>query len=169
MANKENIALLTKYQMRVLFYKCKEGATHEEIAEKLGRHVNTVQHHMTEIYKILEISAPGKSKEEMDSELKNEIGPIIRQMFRTVDEIKIWAPSKKKSPSDEAEQTEDKIQEPGQVKESVPPYQPPLKTNHQRLRLFNLHHLAGPESPGGGLSSRSSLFYSLRSGATIPL
>ena len=50
MANKDNISLLSKYQMRVLYYKCKEGATHEEIAEKLGRDVNTVQYHMTKIY-----------------------------------------------------------------------------------------------------------------------
>lgn len=58
MANKENISLLSKYHMRVLYYKCKEGATHEEIAEILGRDVNTVKYHMTKIYKILEISEP---------------------------------------------------------------------------------------------------------------
>jgi len=112
MANKDNISLLSKYQMRVLYYKCKEGATHEEIAEILGRDVNTVQYHMTKIYKILEITAPGKSKEEMDSELKNEIGPIIRQMFHTIDDVKIWAPSKKKAPDEEIEKPE-------------PPYHPP--------------------------------------------
>ena len=97
MANKEKISLLSKYQMRVLYYKCKEGATHEEIAEKLGRDVNTVQYHMTKIYKILEISEPGKSKEEMDSELKNEICPIIRQMFHSIDDVRIWAPSLKEN------------------------------------------------------------------------
>ena len=101
MANKENISLLSKYQMRVLYYKCKEGATHEEIAEILGRDVNTVQYHMTKIYKILEITEPGKSKEEMDSELKNEICPIIRQMFHTIDDVKIWAPSIKKTPDEQ--------------------------------------------------------------------
>jgi formylglycine-generating enzyme required for sulfatase activity/DNA-binding CsgD family transcriptional regulator len=112
MANKENIYLLSKYQMKVLYYKCKEGATHEEIAEILGRDVKTVQYHMTIIYKILEITGPGKSKEEMDSELKNEICPIIRQMFRTFDDVKTWAPSTKKTLDEENE-------------EPAPPYQPP--------------------------------------------
>jgi formylglycine-generating enzyme required for sulfatase activity/DNA-binding CsgD family transcriptional regulator len=95
MANKDNIALLSKYQMRVLYYKCKEGATHAEIAVLLDRDVNTVQYHMTKIYEILEIKKSGKSKEDMDSELKIEICPIIRDMFNTYDEIKIWAPFKK--------------------------------------------------------------------------
>jgi formylglycine-generating enzyme required for sulfatase activity/DNA-binding CsgD family transcriptional regulator len=113
MANKENISLLSKYQMKVLYYKCKEGATHEEIAEILGRDVNTIQYHMTKIYRILEISAPGKSKEEMDSELKNEIGPIIRQMFPTVEAIKTWAPSVRRPPDEEEEEG------------TEPPYQPP--------------------------------------------
>jgi formylglycine-generating enzyme required for sulfatase activity len=67
---------------------------------------------MTKIYKILEIAGPGKSKEEMDSELKNEICPIIRQMFPTFDDVKTWAPSTKK--------TLDKKKE-----EPAPPYQPP--------------------------------------------
>ena len=111
MANKENISLLSKYQMKVLYYKCKEGATHEEIAEILGRDVKTIQYHMTKIYEIIEIKAPGKSREEMDSELKNEICPIIRQMFPTFDDIKIWAPSTKKIPDEE--------------KEEPAPYQPP--------------------------------------------
>ena len=123
MANKENISLLSKYQMKVLYYKCKEGATHEEIAQKLGREVNTVQYHMTKIYKILEISEPGKSKEELDSELKNEICPIIRQMFRDFDEVKLWAPSIKKT------QNATKAVEEGQDlgnKEDLPSsYQPP--------------------------------------------
>lgn len=112
MANKENISRLSKYQMKVLYYKCKEGATHEEIAEILGREVNTVQYHMTKIYKILEITGPGKSKEEMDSELKNEICPIIRQTFHSFDDVKTWAPFTKKTPVEEKE-------------EPVPPYQPP--------------------------------------------
>ena len=112
MANKDNISLLSKYQMRVLYYKCKEGATHEEIAVILGRDVNTVQYHMTKVYKILAISEPGKSKEEMDSELKNEICPIIRQMFNSIDDVKIWAPSIKKRT---------KIEKGG----NEPPYQPP--------------------------------------------
>ena len=112
MANKENISLLSKYQMKVLYYKCKEGATHEEIAEKLDRDVKTVQSHMSKIYEILEIRAPGKSREEMDSELKNEICPIIRHMFPTFDDIRIWAPSTKKIPDEEKE-------------EPAPSYQPP--------------------------------------------
>jgi DNA-binding CsgD family transcriptional regulator len=112
MANKEKIYRLSKYQMKVLYYKSKEGATHEEIAGKLGRDVKTVQSHMTNIYKILEISGPGKSKEEMDSELKNEICPIIRQMFSTFDDVKTWAPRINKTPDEEKE-------------EPVPPYQPP--------------------------------------------
>ena len=98
--------------MAVLYYKCKEGATHEEIAEILDRDVNTVQYHMTKIYKILNITGPGKSKEEMDSELKNEICPIIRQMFTTFDDIKTWAPSTKKISDEEKE-------------ELALPYQPP--------------------------------------------
>jgi formylglycine-generating enzyme required for sulfatase activity/DNA-binding CsgD family transcriptional regulator len=104
MARKENISLLSKYQMRVLYYKCRQGATHEEIAEILGRDVNTVQYHMTKIYKILEISGPGKSKEEMDSELKNEICPLIRQMFDSYDDVKLWAPSIKKTLDSEKEE-----------------------------------------------------------------
>ncbi len=112
MANKENISLLSKYQMKVLYYKCKEGATHEEIAEILDRDVNTIQYHMTKIYKILEISGPGKSKEEMDSELKNEICPVIRQMFDTFDDVKTWAPSIKKNSDKEKG-------------EATPPYQTP--------------------------------------------
>ena len=91
MANKDKIALLSKSQMMVLYYKCKEGLTHAQIAEILGREVNTVQYHMTRIYEILEIKQPGKSREEMDSELKNEIGPIIRSMFSSPDELKTWA------------------------------------------------------------------------------
>ena len=98
MANQEKINLLSKYQMRVLYYKCKEGLTHAEIAEKLNREVNTVQYHMTNIYTILEIKQPGKSKDEMDAELKNEICPIIREMFDSFDEIKLWAPQPSYSP-----------------------------------------------------------------------
>ena len=118
MANKANISLLSKYQMKVLYYKCKEGATHEEIAEKLGRTVNTIQYHMSKIYKTLEISGPGKSKEEMDSELKNEICPMIRQLFNTIDDVKIWAPSLKKTPEEENQESEE-------GEEPEPPYQPP--------------------------------------------
>ena len=111
MAKKEKISLLSKYQMRVLYYKCKEGATHEEIAEILGRHVNTIQYHMSKIYKTLEISEPGKSKEEMDSELKNEICPIIRQMFNSIDDIRIWAPSLKRIPDEQQEKQEEDIKD----------------------------------------------------------
>jgi formylglycine-generating enzyme required for sulfatase activity len=101
MANTKKISLLSKYQMKVLYYKSREGATHEEIAEILGRDVNTVQYHMTKIYKILDIAVPGKSKEEMDSELKNEVCPIIRQMFQSIDDVKTWAPSIKKLTDEE--------------------------------------------------------------------
>ncbi len=123
MANEENISLLSKYQMKVLYYKCKEGATHEEIAQKLGREVNTVQYHMTKIYKILEISEPGKSKEELDSELKNEICPIIRQMFRDFDEVKLWAPSIKKTQN--ATEAVEERQDLGDKEDLPSSYQPP--------------------------------------------
>jgi formylglycine-generating enzyme required for sulfatase activity/DNA-binding CsgD family transcriptional regulator len=117
MANKDNISHLSKYQMRILYYKCKEGATHAEIAARLGRDINTVQYHMTKIYTILEIKKTGKSKEEMDSELKNEICPIIREMFPTYDDVKIWAPVIKGRPQEEDENPSEEIEE--------PPYQPP--------------------------------------------
>lgn len=123
MANKDNIALLTKYQMRVLYYKCKEGATHEEIAAKLGRDVNTVQYHMTRIYTVLEIKKPGKSREEMDSELKNEIGPMIREMFPTYDDVKIWAPVIKDRLPDENENPVEDMDRPGWGQ--ALPYTPP--------------------------------------------
>jgi len=124
MANKEHIALLSKYQMKVLYYKCKEGATHEEIAVLLGRDVNTVQYHMTKIYKILEIKEPGKSKEEMDSELKNEICPIIRQRFNSFDDVRIWAPLRKETFHGTKDNSEEEVIEP-EGEESQPPYQPP--------------------------------------------
>jgi eukaryotic-like serine/threonine-protein kinase len=124
MANKEKIALLSKYQMKVLYYKCKEGATHAEIAALLGRDVNTVQYHMTKIYQILEIKKAGKSKEEMESELKNEIGPIIRQMFATYDEVKTWAPIIKDGSQEEGGNPDEEMDEP-LFEESQPPYKPP--------------------------------------------
>lgn len=123
MANKDNIAFLSKYQMRVLYYKCKEGATHEEIATYLGREVNTVQYHMTKIYTELEIKKAGKSREEMESELKNEICPIIRGMFSTYDDVKIWAPVIKDRLQEEEDPGED-MDEPV-LEESRPPYNPP--------------------------------------------
>ena len=55
MANKEKVVLLSKYQMRVLYYKCKEGASHADIAEYLDREINTIQYHMSKVYSILEI------------------------------------------------------------------------------------------------------------------
>ena len=124
MANKENIVLLSKYQMRVLYYKCKEGATHEEIAVILDRDVNTVQYHMTKIYKILEIKRPDKSKEAMDSELKNEICPLIRKMFTTYDEVKVWAPIKKGAGQEKTPNLEAEIAKP-LLEASPPPYTPP--------------------------------------------
>jgi formylglycine-generating enzyme required for sulfatase activity len=124
MANKDNIALLSKYQMRVLYYKCKEGATHAEIAVLLDRDVNTVQYHMTKIYTLLEIKTPGKSKEELDSELKNEICPIIREMFNSFDDIKVWAPIKKDTLQEKEERLDDYIDVTEQEK-SQPPYEPP--------------------------------------------
>jgi formylglycine-generating enzyme required for sulfatase activity len=124
MANKDNISHLSKYQMRILYYKCKEGATHAEIAAYLGRDVNTVQYHMTKIYTTLEIKKAGKSKEEMDSELKNEICPIIRQMFSTYDDVKIWAPVIKDRLQEENETPGEDIDE-QELEESRAPYQPP--------------------------------------------
>ncbi len=122
MANKDNIALLTKYQMRVLYYKCKEGATHEEIATYLGRDVNTVQYHMTKIYTVLEIKKSRKSKEVMESELNNEICPIIREMFPTYDDVKIWAPvirnKLQEEKEDSGEDMDDEV-------ETRPHYTPP--------------------------------------------
>ena len=124
MANIEKIAHLSKYQMRVLYYKCKEGATHAEIAALLDRDVNTIQFHMSKIYTILEIKKAGKSKEEMESELQNEIGPIIRKMFNTYDDVKIWAPVIKNTLQEEEENPDEDLQEPLLV-ESRPPYIPP--------------------------------------------
>ncbi len=124
MANKDNIALLSKYQMRVLYYKCKEGATHEQIAAYLGRDVNTVQYHMTKIYTVLEIRKPGKSREEMESELQNEIGPIIRQMFNSYDDLKIWAPVIRERAQEEKEDLRAEMEEPV-PEEFPPPYIPP--------------------------------------------
>ncbi len=118
MANKEKIALLTKYQMKVLYYKCTEGLTHEEIAVRLGRDVNTIQFHMTNIYEVLEIRQPGKSKAEMDSELKNEIGPIVRKMFSSLAEVNVWAPLHASSHREEDAPA-------GGGASSSPPYQPP--------------------------------------------
>jgi len=123
MANKENISLLSKYQMRVLYYKSKEGATHEEIAEILGRDVNTVQYHMSKIYKVLDITRPGKTREEMDSELKHEICPIIRQMFQSIDDVKIWAPSAARTNQDD--EGEEEIPAPAGNEAAASPYQPP--------------------------------------------
>ena len=124
MANKANIYQLSKYQMRILYYKCKEGATHAEIATLLGRDVNTVQYHMTKIYTILEIKKTGKSKEEMNSELSNEICPIIREMFPTYDDVKIWAPMIKDRSQDENENPGEDIDEPV-LEESRASYKPP--------------------------------------------
>jgi formylglycine-generating enzyme required for sulfatase activity/DNA-binding CsgD family transcriptional regulator len=124
MANRENIVLLSKHQMRVLYYKCKEGLTHAEIAEKLDREVNTIQYHMTNIYAILEIKETGKSKNEMDSELKNEICSIIRGMFSSYEDINIWAPqlSYKPPPSVERILRSDEDQPiPPEILEPPPP------------------------------------------------
>ena len=136
MANKDNISQLSKYQMRILYYKCKEGATHAEIAALLDKDVNTVQYHMTKIYKKLEIKKNGKSKEEMNSELLNEICPIIREMFPTYDDVKIWAPVIKERLPEENEIPDDAMEQPTNeipgdaieqptLEESRPPYQPP--------------------------------------------
>ena len=124
MANKENIVLLSKHQMKVLYYKCKEGATHAEIAELLNRDVNTIQYHMSNIYGVLEIRGPGKSKEEMDSELKNEICPVIRQMFNSYDDLKIWAPVLKDASQEESEELDEDLEGPV-FEETQPPYIPP--------------------------------------------
>lgn len=124
MANKANISQLSKYQMRILYYKCKEGATHPEIAALLDKDVNTVQYHMTNIYTVLEIKKPGKSKEEMNSELQNEICPIIREMFATYDDVKIWAPVIKDRSQDRNEDAGDDTDQP-ELEEARAPYQPP--------------------------------------------
>lgn len=117
MANQENIVYLTKSQMIVLYYKCREGATHAEIAGKIGRDVKTVQFHMTNIYTVLEIRKPGKSKKAMESELNNEIAPIIREMFPTFDDVKIWVPAVRDQGLEE---------EPDPAEGSdEPPYSPP--------------------------------------------
>jgi eukaryotic-like serine/threonine-protein kinase len=117
MANLENIARLSKYQMRILYYKCKEGATHAQIAALLDRDVNTVQYHMTKIYTILDIKQPGKSKEMMESELLNEVGPVIRGMFNTYEDVKIWAPVIRDARQEEEEQPA--------AEDPLPPYVPP--------------------------------------------
>jgi formylglycine-generating enzyme required for sulfatase activity/DNA-binding CsgD family transcriptional regulator len=141
MANVDNILLLSKYQMRVLYYKCKEGATHEQIAQILGRDVNTIQYHMTKIYKILQISAVGKTKEEMDSELKNEICPTIRQMFTTIDDVNTWAPLIKKASGVETGEREEPEFE--NKEELKPPYKPPPSVE-RILRQTDIHP-AAPE------------------------
>jgi formylglycine-generating enzyme required for sulfatase activity len=79
---------------------------------------------MTKIYTILEIKKAGKSKEEMESELKNEICPIIREMFSTYDEVKIWAPVIKDRLQEEKESPAKDMDEPI-LDESQPPYKPP--------------------------------------------
>ena len=124
MANKGKIFLLSKYQMRVLYYKCNEGLTHPEIAEKLDRSDKTVQAHMTNIYTILEIKKPGKSKYDMDSELKNEICPIIRKLFISYDDVKFWAPMKNATLEEILEVFAVKLDE-QELVELLSPYKPP--------------------------------------------
>jgi formylglycine-generating enzyme required for sulfatase activity len=79
---------------------------------------------MTKIYTVLEIRKPGKSREEMESELLNEIGPVIRQMFPTYDDVKIWAPLIRDRLQDEEEDPGEDADEPS-PEESLPPYIPP--------------------------------------------
>ena len=79
---------------------------------------------MSKIYTILEIKRAGKSKEEMESELQNEIGPIIRKMFNTYEDVKIWAPVIKNALQEEEENPDEDLQGP-RVEESRPPYIPP--------------------------------------------
>ena len=134
MANNEKIALLTKYQMKVLYYKCTEGLTHEEIAARLERDVNTVQFHMTNIYDVLEIRQPGKSKAEMDSELKNEVGPVIRKMFSSMADVNVWAPRLARAAQ------EDDLPA-GERAASPPPYQPPPSVEKV------LHQTGSPPAP----------------------
>lgn len=95
--------------MRVLYYKCKEGASHPEIAAHLDRHINTIQYHMSKIYSVLGITPPGISKEEMDSELKNEICPIIRKLFDTFDDVNLWASAQNSVSHERIEQHEEDI------------------------------------------------------------
>ena len=150
MANKENIALLTKYQMRVLYYKCKEGATHEEIATKLGRDVNTVQYHMTKIYTVLEIRKAGKSREEMESELNNEICPLIREVFPTYDDVKIWAPVFRNKLQEGKENSDEDLEE-SLLEESQRPYIPPPSVQKLLVSAENqaIHpEIIAPPPPG---------------------
>ena len=150
MANKENIALLTKYQMRVLYYKCKEGATHEEIATKLGRDVNTVQYHMTKIYTVLEIRKAGKSREEMESELNNEICPLIREMLPTYDDVKIWAPVFRNKLQEGKENSDEDLEE-SLLEESQRPYIPPPSVQKLLVSAENqaIHpEIIAPPPPG---------------------
>jgi len=150
MANKDKIALLSKYQMMVLYYKCREGLTHAEIAALLGRDVNTIQYHMTKIYMILEIKQAGKSKEEMDSELKNEIGPIIRNMFNRLDDVKIWAPILKDTLIGENDQLQEAKNEPP-AESSRPAYTPPPSVTRVLNRPQNQPvrpEIFGPPPPG---------------------
>jgi formylglycine-generating enzyme required for sulfatase activity len=154
MAIKENLSLLSKYQMKVLYIKCSEGATHEEIARKLGRDVNTIQYHMTKIYKILGISAPGKSKEQMDSELKNEICPLVRQMFHSLDDINVWAPDLRngQAAAAEAKKDEEGIEPPGE--EPRPPYQPPASVERILEQASPPQIMQPPPPPRPGIRWR---------------
>ena len=143
MANKENIFLLSKHQMMVLYLKCTEGLTHAEIAERIERDVKTVQYHMTNIYTVLEIKQPGKSKDEMDSELKNDICPIIRQKFTSIDELKTWAPAITNTSQKKKEIIADHIEEPLR-EESQAPYEPPPSL----AKILNSPKILEPPPPG---------------------
>jgi formylglycine-generating enzyme required for sulfatase activity/DNA-binding CsgD family transcriptional regulator len=164
MANKDNIAHLSKYQMRILYYKCKEGATHAEIAALLGRDVNTVQYHMTKIYTELEIKKTRKSKEEMNSELQNEICPIIREMFKTYDDVKIWAPVIKDRLQEENENAGEDSDE-AVLEESRAPYQPPPSVENVLNRPEN--QPANPEILAPPPPGRRRINWRLIIGVTI--
>ena len=45
----------------------------------------------------------------MDSELKIEICPIIRELFHSIDDVRLWAPSLKKTPNEQKEKPEEEI------------------------------------------------------------
>jgi formylglycine-generating enzyme required for sulfatase activity len=75
----------------------------------------------------------------MDSELKREICPLIRQMFQTVEEIKIWAPEVRKGPEDEEEPLENQG-----IETAEPAYQPPPSVE-KFLRLAEDRPAAAPQ------------------------
>ena len=67
---------------------------------------------MTKIYTVLEIKKAGKSREEMEWEVNNELCPVIREMFPTYDDVKIWVPVIRNKLQKENEDSDEDIEEP---------------------------------------------------------